>query len=780
MIKLFEYKIYPDTEDLILLCRKVLSMLFTTLIVLTMSILHTSCQLDNIWNEETERHPAIVRLKVTGQEQVNIATRTINEDAINNLHILIYDSKGELIGQQYSTSNTISVNTYSATKCTLYAIANTGKSDLFKGYDIHSENALKTLLRTITTWDELATFIPMVGIKSKVNIVAGIQSLSEEITVTRMAAKITLNIKIKSESGITITGYKVCNLPSKSYYLSGSTDANNTTWLESGIQDIGNVITTNIVFYMFENRQGVVSTITQQKDKTAINAPTYATYIVINGNLSGIAVNWRVYLGENNTTDFNIKRNSSYTYNITLEAGKADSRVNIEATGISNLSSAGNANCYLAAKNKQWYSITGTIRGNGSTQDYANEQYPGVSMLPSIIPEATRAIDIPISAVKDAVVVWETSKGLIEWVIWDCNTGTIKFKTGTDKGNAVIAIRDTSGKILWSWHIWRTDEVDLATLNSSHTMTIITNTARTWYTSLPGIGASAGRKRSIVMTRCSLGSQLNTAKSYLTPAGNIGIYNMQYQYGRKDPFPGGSTYTADSESTIYGYGSSTAYKTTGFTIGSEIVPSNSSLGSTTQELLNYTINHPERFIYYNGSTYNWIYNATINSSAWKISNCLWGDNNKVTTADGIGVNAGYLDPLPWGVVGETGKKTIYDPCPAGWRIAPADSWTGLADDGISSWVSTTTSMAITQITNGITCKFKTCSEEIFCPLTGFRWATTGLLRNSGIQYSMWWSSPSGQNHEHATYFYYYHPINNAHLASDYYRALGLTVRCVKE
>lgn len=781
MIKLFEFKIYLKTKKTVLLCRKVFVMLFATFVILAILVLWTSCQPANIENETAAGHPAIVRLKVTGQEQVNVDTRAINEDVINNLHILIYDGKGELIGQQYSTSNPINVNTYSATNCTFYAIANTGKPDLFKGYDIHSENTLKTMLHTIKTWNELATSIPMVGIKSKINIAAGTQSLSEEITVTRMVAKVTLNLKIKSESGIAITGYKVCNLPSKSYYLSGSTDAKNTTWLESGIQNTGNVTTANIVFYMFENRQGIVSTITQQKDKTAIKAPTYATYIIIYGNLQGIAVSWRVYLGENNTTDFNIKRNSSYTYNIILEAGQADSRVSIETTGISNLSSDGNANCYLAAQNNQWYSITGTIRGNGSTQDYANEQYPGISMFPSMIPGATRAIDIPISAVKDAVVVWETSKGLIEWVIWDCNTGTIKFKTGTNKGNAVIAIRDTSGNILWSWHIWRTDEVDLATLNSSHTMTIITNTARTWYTNLPGIGATAGKKRSIVMTRCNLGSQLDAAKSYLTPAGNIGVYNMQYQYGRKDPFPGGSTYIVpDSETTIYGYGSSTAYKMSGFTIGSEIIPGNSSLGTTTQELLNYTINHPERFIYCNGSPNNWIYNASINSNAWKISNCLWGDNNKVTTTTGVGVNAGYLDPLPWGVAGETGKKTIYDPCPSGWRIAPADSWTGLADDVISSWLNTTAGMSITQITNGIICKFKTCSEEIFCPMSGIRRSTSGQLCNSGIQYAMWWSSPSGQNHEDATYFYYFREINNAHLASDYYRAFGFTVRCVKE
>ncbi len=774
MIKLFEYKIYIDKNEPVPLCWKVFSLLCMTFMMLVMMALCVSCQPDDIRNEETVGSPAVIRLKVAGQEQVDAATRAVNEDAINNLHILIYNSKGELIGQQYSTSNTISVNTYSATSCTIYAIANTGKSDLFKGY--HSENTLKAMLYTINTWSEAATPLIMVGVKGGVTISAGTQTLSGGITVTRMVAKVTLDIGVKLGSGITITGYKICKLPSKSSYIPNTTDATNSSWLESGIQDAGNVTTTKIVFYMFENRRGTISSITQQKDKNANNAPANATHVIISGNLQGIAANWTVYLGENNTTDFNIKRNCSYTYKIVLEAGKADSRVSLESTGVSDLSSSGNANCYLASKDNQWYSITGTIRGNGNTQDYANEQYPGVSMMPSIISGATRAVDIPISAVKDAIVVWETSIGLIGWVIWDCNTGTVKFKTGTNKGNAVIAVRDSSGKILWSWHIWRTDEVDLATLNSNHTMSIITNTARTWYTNLPSIGVSAGRQRSIVMTRCSLGSQLNSGKSYLTPDGNIGIYNMQFQYGRKDPFPGSNSYTAASESTIYGYGSSAAYQTSGFTIGKEKVEGSSSLGATTQELLNYTINHPERFIYFDGVSTNWIYNATVGSNPWKISNCLWGDNNKTSG----GNNSGFLDPLPWGVTGETGKKTIYDPCPAGWRISPTDSWTGLADNGSDRWLAVDANMSITRMLNGVIFDFKTCPEKTFCPLPGYRASSSGVLTSVGEQYSMWWSSPSSQDLDNASYFYHHTPSSCTHLASDYCRAHGFTVRCVKE
>ena len=49
-----------------------------------------------------------------------------------------------------------------------------------------------------------------------------------------------------------------------------------------------------------------------QEQKNAANAPEYAAYILIEGEADGLHVVYRIYLGENNTSDFNIARNRVY------------------------------------------------------------------------------------------------------------------------------------------------------------------------------------------------------------------------------------------------------------------------------------------------------------------------------------------------------------------------------------------------------------------------------------------------------------------------------------
>lgn len=64
--------------------------------------------------------------------------------------------------------------------------------------------------------------------------------------------------------------------------------------------------------YLLENRQGEVAGIGSQQQKDQTCAPEHATYIAIAGEADGTQVVYRIYLGENNTTDFNIDRNRVY------------------------------------------------------------------------------------------------------------------------------------------------------------------------------------------------------------------------------------------------------------------------------------------------------------------------------------------------------------------------------------------------------------------------------------------------------------------------------------
>ena len=74
----------------------------------------------------------------------------------------------------------------------------------------------------------------------------------------------------------------------------------------------------------------------------------------------------------------------------------------------------------------------------------------------------------PVGEVSAVEVLWETfgtdtapqPGDLIAQVSYDSDKNTIAFSTGAEflKGNAAIAAKDAEGTILWSWHIWMTDQ----------------------------------------------------------------------------------------------------------------------------------------------------------------------------------------------------------------------------------------------------------------------------------------------------------------------------------
>ena len=71
-------------------------------------------------------------------------------------------------------------------------------------------------------------------------------------------------------------------------------------------------VTPFAVYYLPENLQGENVSIPGQEQKNEANAPEYAAYILIEGEADGLHVVYRIYLGENNTSDFNIARNRVY------------------------------------------------------------------------------------------------------------------------------------------------------------------------------------------------------------------------------------------------------------------------------------------------------------------------------------------------------------------------------------------------------------------------------------------------------------------------------------
>lgn len=305
---------------------------------------------------------AVIRLTIQAQNPQKTSTRSVDEGKIHDLYVLVYNSSGDLTGKSYSTFDTsassysVTVNTRSGEGCTIYAIANTGSATLFDGAVANTEDKLKEITTSSAAWDDLnnasstTAYLPMSG-STTANISAGATTLSSGITVKRLVAKVTLHVGIADGSGVMITGYHVYGVPRKSYYVArplnteesvtdtqttraedASLPANASDWTDSGLIGLSDVTSFDASFYLYENRAGVNTAITAQNQKVKANVPATpadsAAYVMIYGVAPGyVSLSWKIYLGANNTTNFNIKRNGDYSYAITLKPNDADVRI---------------------------------------------------------------------------------------------------------------------------------------------------------------------------------------------------------------------------------------------------------------------------------------------------------------------------------------------------------------------------------------------------------------------------------------------------------------------
>ena len=228
-------------------------------------------------------------------------------------------------------------------------------------------------------------------------------------------------------------------------------------------------------------------------------------------------------------------------------------------------------------------------------RSYGNNCYiitkPGVYSFPTVMGRTSE----PITEVSGAEVLWESFGTEEKPKVGDLIAGvkytdnTIKFLV-PDKfkeGNAVIAAKDSTGSILWSWHIWLLNKEPGACHKTKQE-------GNMW-------DGYKTRTIGVVMDRDLGAVQRNGA-------------GLMYQWGRKDPFLGISDFHNKSvmESTI-GWPSA--------------VHSTKSTGT-----IEYATAHPTTFITGNEFNGDWYYTGTESTN-----NAGWHDKYRA-----------YYDPCPEG------------------------------------------------------------------------------------------------------------------------------------
>ena len=174
------------------------------------------------------------------------------------------------------------------------------------------------------------------------------------------------------------------------------------------------------------------------------------------------------------------------------------------------LSVHGTANCYIATTCGS-YKFDASVKGNGA--DDGNTFYSGYHGLE--ITDAAYA-DLAWESTFDADKTRST-KIISGAPVYSPEEKAVYFSTGEIQGNALITVHNAEGDILWSWHIWVSDEIVKTSKGNG----------LTW------------------MDR-NLGALNNDP-------GDISNRGMLYQWGRKDPFtiPGrGVTAPADAITAV--------------------------------------------------------------------------------------------------------------------------------------------------------------------------------------------------------------------------------------
>ena len=342
------------------------------------------------------------------------------------------------------------------------------------------------------------------------------------------------------------------------------------------------------------------------------------------------------------------------------------------ASSAQDLSASGSANCYIFPKSGLYKFKA--VKGN------SNETLKGIA---------------------SAEIVWEsfgTSTApaffeLVEGVCYKDGYVIVKIADEYKEGNALVAVKDAEGNILWSWHIWMTD----------------TPAEHTYYN-------DAG----VLMDR-------NLGAISTTP-GDIGAFGLLYQWGRKDPFLGSSSL-------------SSATKAKSTITWPAVVASDSFTGT-----IEYASANPTTFITFNKLNDDWYYtdSAAADTTRWAVS---------------------------------TAPKSVYDPCPPGWRVPEAGAdgiWgkaLGIKSSQVYTYDSTNRGMQFGGILGD--------AENIWYPTPGNLDHPNGNVIRTGTVGVIWTVTvySSMPTNAHCTYW------TNAgrFYVADYgKRSRGFSVRCEKE
>lgn len=345
------------------------------------------------------------------------------------------------------------------------------------------------------------------------------------------------------------------------------------------------------------------------------------------------------------------------------------------------------------------------IKGGADNPGSYKTSHTGTYILTNFKDHANHDITSPYINVQNgsdpatqASIVWTDQSGIVDGLSVT-NAGAnsfVKFHVPADKiknGNAVIAVKNASGTIMWSWHLWfdHDDVLDIIPVKNHGGITYNFTKQTLGFAYRKWEGSTYARvARVIVEQTIANGGVKKRGHIDITQnPGNVKeISSTMYQFGRKDAMPGVQT-VSDGSFTQNG--------------GNNMSIQNG-------------IQHPEIFYTWGGSWSDYPPMGYSYRNLWSMENTAISHNDNAVI------------------------KTIYDPCPAGFKMPASNAFTGFTTTG--SFTNTQSEFNVSgDWDNGwnFNNKITNPTATVYFPASGYRTYGEGLLRNVG-RYGNYWSA----------------------------------------
>lgn len=259
------------------------------------------------------------------EEGLRLAARAADEKAVQDVNVFLYDVRRIARPQHFYVRGDVLECSVPVGEYEVYAVANLHE-DMGA---MDREELLAYEFRVPRSYASL----PMSG---QAVCTVGPKTQSVTVSVRRNVAKIVCNISLDGTFyDLKLQSVQMMDMAGSTMLFSENQQARELCSSELSTMASYEVRKASRTYYLAENCRGEVPGIVNQQQKCADNAPEGATFLRIKAQRGSRQVIYDVYLGENNTTNFDVRRNTVYTLKIVIRGEKeTDTRVDAFEVGI--------------------------------------------------------------------------------------------------------------------------------------------------------------------------------------------------------------------------------------------------------------------------------------------------------------------------------------------------------------------------------------------------------------------------------------------------------------